>query len=166
MALPAPREDIKKRIVIALVELGRSEEAVRTLASESYVPMEMDQSFHDAYVAAHLLEANRELDRGDVVAAIETYRKALAYPISVGVGRPLKAAGAEAHFRLGCAYELAGRLDEALECWWEGACEHHNPGEALFQFVQMSLDKLGRYSELGLERVPHAPRMPGRKEKT
>ncbi len=43
-----------------------------------------------------------------------------------------------------------GRYREALDAWQQAAREHHPHGSALFPYVQKSLDKLGRYSEIGL----------------
>jgi tetratricopeptide (TPR) repeat protein len=58
---------------------------------------------------------------------------------------------AEIFYKLGCAYELLGSYPEALAAWQSAAKEHHPYGDALFEFVQKALDKLSRYSELGLE---------------
>jgi hypothetical protein len=53
-------------------------------------------------------------------------------------------------YRLGSAYEQLGQFGSALEAWRGAAQEHHPFGDALFEYVQMSLDKLGRYVELGV----------------
>jgi hypothetical protein len=53
-------------------------------------------------------------------------------------------------YRLGCACERLGRVPEAIVAWQEAADEHHAHGDPLFPYIQMSLDKLNRYSELGL----------------
>jgi hypothetical protein len=56
-----------------------------------------------------------------------------------------------ASFILGLAYEKLGRFQEAMSGWHCASGEHHPHGTDLFNFVQMSLDKLSRYSELGYE---------------
>ncbi len=87
---------------------------------------------------------------GRVGDAIADYRQALAYPENVGVGRPVSPRQARILYLLGCALEQMGRLNEALAAWREAACEHHPHGSELFPYLQMSLDKLNRYSELHL----------------
>lgn len=94
--------------------------------------------------------AEANLAAGAVEGAIEAYRRALRYPENLGVGRPPEPAQAETLYRLGRAYERLGRYREALDAWQQAAGEHRPHGSALFRYVQKSLDKLGRYSEIGL----------------
>jgi tetratricopeptide (TPR) repeat protein len=149
--LPALRDDLHKRLVVMLVELGQFEHAIRRLAEDKFVPTEMDQSFHLAYVAAHMQRAAARMETGQIEQAIVDYRKALEFPENVGVGRPLTSGNAEILYRLGLACEQLGRFDEAIAAWHEASQEHHSHGSPLFPFVQMSLDKLNRYSELGYD---------------
>jgi tetratricopeptide (TPR) repeat protein len=148
-ALPDPRDDVHKRMAIVLVDLGRYEEAIRMLTEEQFVPSEMDQSFRLAYVGAYLQRARAHEEAGRLEEAIADYRRALEYPPNVGVGRPVLTHDAEILYRLGCACERLGRFAEAIAAWKEAAREHHPHGSPLFPFVQMALDKLNRYSELG-----------------
>lgn len=149
-ALAEPREDMRRRMVRVLVDLERTDEALRRLEEERFLPLEMDQSFHDLYVRALMQRAEANLAAGDVEGAIEAYRRALRYPENLGVGRPPEPAQAETLYRLGRAYERLGRYREALDAWQQAAGEHRPHGSALFRYVQKSLDKLGRYSEIGL----------------
>jgi tetratricopeptide (TPR) repeat protein len=145
-----PKDSLHKRVVSMLVDLGRYEEAIEMLARETFVPSEMDQSFRLVYVRAHLGRAKGHLEAGRLDEAIADYKKALEYPPNVGSGRPASTSDAEILYLLGCACEKAGRFDEAIQAWQEGAREHHPHGNDLFQFVQQSLDKLNRYGEIGL----------------
>jgi hypothetical protein len=43
-----------------------------------------------------------------------------------------------------------GRYRQALSAWRSAAAEHHPYGTELYEFVQQALDKLSRYSEIGL----------------
>jgi tetratricopeptide (TPR) repeat protein len=58
---------------------------------------------------------------------------------------------AEIYYRLGCAYETLGLYKKALNAWYEAASEHHAHGAVMYEYVQKALDKLSRYSELGIE---------------
>jgi tetratricopeptide (TPR) repeat protein len=147
--LPALRDDLHKRLIVMLVELGRYEQAIQRLVKDTFVPTEMDQSFHLAYASAYMQRATAHMAAGRVEGAIADYQKALEFPENVGVGRPLTSGNAEILFRLGEACEEIGRFDEAIAAWREAAQEHHAHGTRLFPFVEMSLDKLSRYSELG-----------------
>jgi tetratricopeptide (TPR) repeat protein len=149
-ALSTPREDVRKRIPLILVDLERADEALAILEMETFVPLEMDQSFHDLYVRALLQRAARALEKGETEQVIASYRQALRYPDNLGVGRPTTMAQAEILYRLGRAYEQQGKYGEALEAWLQAAGEHHEYGTPRFVFVQKALDKLGRYSEIGL----------------
>jgi tetratricopeptide (TPR) repeat protein len=150
-ALDPIREDLRKRKISLMVDLGQYEEALEIITSEDFVPLEMDQSFHLVYVRALLMRAATHLESGQIEAAIADYRQALEYPENQGVGRPVTMGNAEILYRLGCAYELIGDYHQAVATWQEAAREHHAFGDELFPYLQKSLDKLGRYSELGFE---------------
>jgi hypothetical protein len=49
------------------------------------------------------------------------------------------------------AYEKRGEYSRAIHAWYEAASEHHARGTELFTYVQLALDKLSGYSQLGLE---------------
>jgi tetratricopeptide (TPR) repeat protein len=143
------REDVRKRTMVMLVDLGHYEEALKILEEEVFVPLEMDQSFHWVYASALMQRAEAHMQVGRVEEAIVDYRKALDFPENHGVGRPTTMHNAEILYRLGCACEQVGKFTDAIAAWREAASEHHVFGSDLYEFVQMSLDKLGRYSELG-----------------
>ncbi len=149
LALNPIREDLRKRTLTMMVDLGDYERALKILTEESFVPLEMDQSFHDVYVRAILQSAEAHLAVEDIELAIDDYKKALEFPQNLGVGRPMTMGNAEIHYRLGCAYEQLGKYKHAIRSWREAAEESHNYGDELFSYVEKSLDKLGRYSELG-----------------
>jgi tetratricopeptide (TPR) repeat protein len=134
-----------------LVELGRSTEALHIMQSEHFIPLEMDQSFHNLYVRALMQRASDSLAAGQVEPAIADYLQALSYPENLGVGAPTTLGQADIYYHLGLAYEQVGRYSEALAAWRSAASEHHTHGTRLFEFIQKSLDKLSRYSELGLD---------------
>jgi tetratricopeptide (TPR) repeat protein len=143
------REDLRKRILAIMVDLGQYKQALVILTSEKFVPLEMDQSFHWLYVKALIQSAESQLEAGRIEGAIADYQKALDFPENQGVGRPTTMANAEILYLLGNAYELLGKYHQAVKAWQEAASEHHTFGDVLFPYVQKSLDKLGRYSELG-----------------
>ena len=145
------REDVRKRVISMMVELGMHEEALQVLATESFAPLEMDQSFHRVYVSALMRRAEDHLEADHLEDAARDYALALDFPENHGVGRPTTSSSAELLYRLGCVYERLGRFDEAIGAWQAAGREHHPYGDDLFRFVQLSLDKLGRYSELGFD---------------
>lgn len=151
VALDPIRENLRKRSLAIMVDLGKFDEALAIITAEEFVPLEMDQSFHLVYVQALLGKAKSQIEGGQVLEAIITYKKALEFPENQGVGKPTTFGNAEIYYRLGCAYEMLGKYRPAIQAWQEAAREHHPIGEDLFTYVQMSLDKLGRYSEIGLK---------------
>jgi tetratricopeptide (TPR) repeat protein len=148
-ALTDPRDDLHKHMVVMQVDLGHYEQAIQRFTEDRFVPSEMDQSFRLAYVGAYLRRAQAQIKAGRIEEAIADYRRALQFPENVGVGQPVSGANAEILYHLGWACEQLGRFEEAIAAWQEAASEHHSHGSELFPFIQMSLDKLNRYSELG-----------------
>ena len=145
------REDVRKHRIKMMVELGQYQEALDLMISERFIPLEMDQSFHEVYVQALMLRAKDHLQAGRIEEAIQDYSRMLEYPQNHGVGAPTTRAQAHIYYHLGLAYEKLGQHRSALRAWREAACEHHPHEKELFVYVQRSLDKLSRYSELGLE---------------
>jgi tetratricopeptide (TPR) repeat protein len=150
--LPVVREDVRKHRIKMMVELGHYQKALEVLTAEKFIPLEMDQSFHDVYVQALKLRAKDHLDAGRLEEAICDYLHMLEYPENHGVGAPTTRAQAQIYYELGVVYEKLGRYSRAIQVWREAASEHHSHGTKLFPYVQMALDKLCRYSELGLEK--------------
>ncbi len=150
-AVPDIREDLHKHRITMMVELGHYQEALKLMATETFIPLEMDQSFHNVYVQALMMRAKASLKAGRVEEAIHDYLEMLEYPENLGVGAPTTRTQAHICYELGLAYEQIGQYENALRAWREAASEHHAHGQELFTYVQMALDKLSRYSELGLE---------------
>ena len=145
------REDVRKRSISMLLDLGQVDQVLQILNEEKFVPLEMDQSFHLLFVKALIQKAEEQALDGKIEEAIISLRQALNYPDNLGVGRPTTEGNAEIFFRLGLLYEQIGNHKGALLSWTKAASEHHRFGDPLFEYVQKSLDKLGRYSELGFE---------------
>lgn len=145
------REDVHKHRITMMVELGHYHEAIELIAAEKFIPLEMDQSFHEVYVQALMMRAKDHLNAGRLEEAIRDYYKMLEYPENHGVGAPTTRAQAHIYYHIGLAYEKLGKYPKAIKAWREAASEHHPHGKERFTYVQKALDKLSRYSELGLE---------------
>jgi tetratricopeptide (TPR) repeat protein len=145
------REDVHKRSISMLVDLGDFQEAIRLMETEKFIPLEMDQSFHNTYVQSLMLRANDHLKNGKIEDAINDFQRMLKYPENLGVGAPTTRRQAHIYYQLGLAYEKTGQYRLAINAWKEAASEHHAHGNDLYPYIQMALDKLSRYSELGME---------------
>jgi tetratricopeptide (TPR) repeat protein len=145
------REDVHKRSLTILVDLKHYDEAIQQMEAEKFIPLEMDQSFHNIYVQALMLRATDHLKAGLVEEAIQDYLKMLEYPDNLGVGAPTTRGQAHIYYQLGLAYEKLGKYCLAIQAWREATSEYHIHGKELYPYIQMALDKLSRYSELGLE---------------
>jgi tetratricopeptide (TPR) repeat protein len=152
-SLEGAREDVQKHRISMMVDLGQFEDALEIMASKQFIPLEMDQSFHGVYVKALMAQAERHMDAKRYTDAIVDYQKMLEYPENLGVGAPTTRAQAHIYFGLGVAFEKSGNYKQALKAWKEAAGEHHMYGDPLYKYVQMALDKLSRYSEIGVEEV-------------
>jgi tetratricopeptide (TPR) repeat protein len=98
-----------------------------------------------------MLRATDRLKVGRIEEAIQDYLKMLDYPGNLGVGAPTTRVQAHIYYQLGIAYEKLGKYRLAIRAWREAASEYHAHGKELHPYIQMALDKLSRYSELGLE---------------
>jgi tetratricopeptide (TPR) repeat protein len=153
-ALPDIREDVRKRRIAMMVDLGHYQDAIDLLTTQRFLPLEMDQSFHEVYVQALLGRARANLETGRVGEAIRDYLQMLEYPGNLGVGEPTTRTQAQIYYLLGSAYEKLGEYSRAIHAWYQAASEHHARGTELFTYVQLALDKLSSYSQLGLEMWP------------
>jgi tetratricopeptide (TPR) repeat protein len=145
------REDVHKRSISVMVDLGHYDAAIRLMEVEKFIPLEMDQSFHNSFVQALMYRAADHLKAGQVEEAIKDYLKMLEYPENLGVGAPTTRVQARIYYQLGLAYEKLGKYSLAIHAWREAASEYHAYGTELYPYIQAALDKLSRYSELGLE---------------
>ena len=150
LALVEVREDVRKRSILMRVDLGHYAQALEIMQAEQFVPLEMDQSFHDLYERALMLRAAAAMQSGRVEEAISDYQSALEYPENLGVGKPTTLRQAHIYYHLGLACEKLGRFRQALAAFSSAASEHHPHSSDLYPYVQMALDKLSRYSEIGL----------------
>jgi tetratricopeptide (TPR) repeat protein len=132
-----------------LVDLGFVDQVIQKLTNEYFLPLEMDQSFREIYVRAYIIHAESLIKANRIEEAIADYHKALDYPENVGVGKLVAERNAEIFYALGCAYELLGRYEEAVDAWRKAAHEYHLLGSPFYTFVQKSLDKLNAYSQFG-----------------
>jgi tetratricopeptide (TPR) repeat protein len=98
-----------------------------------------------------MYRAADHLKAGQVEEAIKDYLKMLEYPENLGVGAPTTRVQARIYYQLGLAYEKLGKYSLAIHAWREAASEYHAYGTELYPYIQAALDKLSRYSELGLE---------------
>lgn len=149
-AIPDIREDVRKRKIKIMIDLGYFEQALEILTQENFMPLEMDQSFHDQYVKALMMRVEKNIAQDHINEAIEDYKLMLKYPENLGVGEPTKRTHAQIYYLLGCAYEKVGNHKEAIDTWYKCASEHHHSDSELFKYIQMALDKINRYSELGI----------------
>ena len=118
-ALAEPREDVRKHSILMMVDLGHYQEALDLMVTQTFIPLEMDQSFHEVYVRGLLMRAAARLDAGRVEEAIEDYHRALEYPKNLGVGAPTTRTQAQIYYRLGLAHEKLGQYRQAITAWRE-----------------------------------------------
>ena len=106
-----------KRSIVMMVDLGHYAEALEIMERETFVPLEMDQSFHNVYVSALLMRAGVHLKEGRIEQAVSDYQKALQFPANLGVGAPTTLSQAHIYYHLGLSYEQLGRFREAIRAW-------------------------------------------------
>lgn len=124
-ALPASRSftrgDVLLTRVRADLELDQYDDAVKTLDSNWYTIGEFQSDSHDLFVRALVARGCRAYDKGNYKAALADFKRALTYPLNLGIGRRPRPGESLQYFWLGSAYEKLGLDREAQDAWRMGA---------------------------------------------
>jgi tetratricopeptide (TPR) repeat protein len=99
----------------SLINVGRAEEAVQILGSIQVLPSENARDSHRLWEQAHTLAALGALDAGDDAKAAEHLRAALAWPESLGQGRPYEPEERLVRYLLGRVEDRMGNSRVAEE---------------------------------------------------
>ncbi|HEV2493826.1 MAG TPA: DUF5107 domain-containing protein [Terriglobia bacterium] len=145
------RDTLRARRALLLVEQRRYHEALAALAGHAFKPWEGGEVVRRIYVAAGIGEGRARLRGGDAHVAEESFRRALDYPVNLGVGKPDHPHDEAALYWLGEALATEGKSGAAHDAWQQvisedravGPFGRESSGESQF-YAALSLDKLGQ----------------------
>lgn len=160
------RDVVRVRQASFLVEQRRFDESLAVLSSHPFKPWEGGQIAREVYVIANLQQGRQELSRKEYAQAEQSFRRALEYPATLGVGKPSHPHDEEAQYWLGEALNGEGETNAARAAWQSAADSGAN-GEgssALFRAVaeqrlghtQPAQQELTRLAELANTAQPSA----------
>jgi len=138
------RGDVIELLARTYRHLGEDAKAAALLDARTFHAWEGQRSLYEIYRDVHLELGRKALEAGDAPKAVAEFRRALAYPANIGVGRPERAREARELFFLGKALAAAGQADEARTVWKRAADEgSRSPGD---------------YSDLAAQALKNLPR--------
>ena len=137
------RDVVRVRQAAFLVDEGRFEDALAVLGSHPFKPWEGGQVAREMYVLANLERGRREMAQKAYGEAEKSFRQALEYPVTLGVGKPDRPHDEEAQYWLGEALNAEGGRNGALNAWRSAADsgESGDGNSALFRAA--ALQRLG-----------------------
>jgi tetratricopeptide (TPR) repeat protein len=115
------RDVVRVRQASFLVEQRHFDEALAVLLSHSFKPWEGGQITREVYVVANLQLGRQELSRKEYAKAEQSFRRALEYPVTLGVGKPSRPHDEEAQYWLGETLNAEGETDAARAAWRSAA---------------------------------------------
>jgi tetratricopeptide (TPR) repeat protein len=112
------------------------------LAERRFKPWEGGRIVRDMFVLANLEKGRMALQSKQYSAAEQSFRRALDYPVNLGVGKPSHPDDAEACYWLGEALSAQGKTTDARAAWREAidADVHHGPSGV---FRALALQRMG-----------------------
>ena len=163
----ARREITRSRLARVQLLLGRTDDALATLANGRFHVWEGERGVHEVYVEARLQRGRAKLARGDASGALSEFEAAVAIPKNIEVGQAVGEHLAAVRHHVGLALEALGRGDEAQAAFRTAAEAPALLPENRY-WIGRSLEKLGRaaearahYERLAATRVPKVdPRQP------
>jgi tetratricopeptide (TPR) repeat protein len=112
------RDDLTIEHITLLNLCGRPDEAYRRLMQRNFHPWEGGEGKVTGQYVTSLVEKARALmATGEAGLAIDFLLRAQFYPHNLGEGKLFGAQENNIFYYLGCAYELKGETEQALECF-------------------------------------------------
>ena len=115
------RDVVRVRQASFLVEQRQFGEALAVLRSHPFKPWEGGQIAREVYVVANLQQGRQEMSRKEYAKAEQSFRRALEYPATLGVGKPSCPHDEEVQYWLGEALNAEGKTDAARAAWQSAA---------------------------------------------
>lgn len=155
------RDVVRVRQAAFLVDEGRFDDALAVLRSHPFKPWEGGQIAREMYVVANMQRGRRQMSQKAYGEAEKSFRQALEYPVTLGVGKPNRPHDEEAEYWLGEALNAEGDRNGALNAWRSAADsgQGEEGSSALFRAAalqrlgnsQQAEKELSRLAELGDE---------------
>jgi tetratricopeptide (TPR) repeat protein len=140
-------DTVRVRRALLYIQQGEFQGALSLLNDHHYKPWEGGAIVRQIYVLANLTQGRAGLAAGNLSEAEGAFRRALDYPVNLGVGKPDKPHDEEAWYWLGVALAARGNSAEARNAWETAAREGKSAGGIPEVFAAGALMKLGQNAE-------------------
>ncbi|HET7841006.1 MAG TPA: tetratricopeptide repeat protein, partial [Terriglobia bacterium] len=157
------RDTVRVRRALLYAQEGEFANALGLFNGHDFKPWEGGAIVRQIFVLANLSEGRTLLAENKSVKAEQAFRRALEYPVNLGVGKPDKPHDEEAWYWLGAALAAEGKANDAREAWSAAAKEGSTADGVSAVFAAGALMKLGRADEANkiLESIRGAAGQPG-----
>ena len=131
------------RRALLLVEEHQFDAALGLLAGHRFKPWEGGRIVRDMFVLANLEKGRLAMQSKQFPAAEQAFRRALEYPVNLGVGKPRQPDDVEALYWLGDALAAEGKMKEAQTAWQNAVDSDVMHGSSSV-FRALALQRLGK----------------------
>ena len=139
------RDDALSRLVLVYVQAGRYDEATRLLAERHFNVWEGSRGLRDAYEDACLLKGLARFRASDYRGALESYQKALEFPLNLENAWPYRGGRMpEIFYFVATAHEALGDRDTAKQFYRKAVeAKQQEEWSHLRYYEALALKKLG-----------------------
>jgi tetratricopeptide (TPR) repeat protein len=141
------RDTVLVRRALLLAQQKQYDQALELLVNHRFKPWEGGEIVREMFVLANLQKGREALEAKKLSDAEKAFRRALEYPVNLGVGKPDKPRDEEAFYWLGEALAAQGKTDAAREVWRQAAEEGKTGYGTSSLFRSLALRRLGQTEE-------------------
>ncbi len=141
------RDTVRVRRALLFAQEGEFAKALALFNDHAFKPWEGGAIVRQIFVLANLSEGRTLLSAKKPAEAEQAFRRALEYPVNLGVGKPDRPHDEEAWYWLGTALAAEGKKTEAREAWNNAAKEGSKADGISAVYAGGALMKLDRAEE-------------------
>jgi tetratricopeptide (TPR) repeat protein len=141
------RDTVRVRRALLETQKRHYEQALELLTRHRFKPWEGGRMVREMYVLANVQMGRQALEAKKFSEAEKAFRRALEYPVGLGVGRPDKPHDEEALYGLGESLAREGKSEAAREAWRQAAEQGKTGARTANLFRGLALRRLGESQE-------------------
>ncbi len=138
---------IAERVASFYTDNNEFDRALEILQGTNFFPWEFYTEGRRIYEDTKIGKGISLMAEGKPKEAIDCFKEVMKYPRNIGVGEPAKKSHAEAHYRIGLAFEKMGEKANAVKHWKMAADEEHSQLNVLRYYEAKALQCLGKKKE-------------------
>jgi len=141
------RDTVLVRLAVLYTQKKQYDQALELLNNHRFKPWEGGVTVREMFVLANVQQGRRALEAQQPNEAEKAFRRALAYPRNLGVGKPDEPHDEEALYWLGEALAAQGQAEAARDAWRDAAEEGKTGRGTASLYRGLALRRLGQAEE-------------------